>query len=328
MKTIRYAIIGCGDHALQSHAIPGLSVDGLELVAICDPNPDSIKVFSEALDFHGAVMDENVIMNDRDIDAVLIASPDQFHALSLHHAIHEGKHVLCEKPLASVEGDLGYLEAAIEIAAGNQLVLTSCHPRRFDPPYLWLAKTMSDHTHRYGKVLSVHLDFSYHAPSKDNLHHGLLIDHVNHELDLVNFLFGHSPTWVRKLFDSQTHYQAVGKRNDGIALFFEGTRRLHGRVYPELATLRFERATVTVYTASGTVVVHDHETGRVIRRRYSRQCKTNYPLRFSSVMQNFVDVIRGDKDNYLTPKDLHENSEIGVVLTTESLWDPYHLNEV
>ena len=38
MKTIQYGIIGCGGHALQSHALPGLEIPGLKLVRVYDPN--------------------------------------------------------------------------------------------------------------------------------------------------------------------------------------------------------------------------------------------------------------------------------------------------
>lgn len=41
-KTIRYGIIGCGGHAIQSHLIPGNAIPGLELVMLYDPVAEAI----------------------------------------------------------------------------------------------------------------------------------------------------------------------------------------------------------------------------------------------------------------------------------------------
>lgn len=37
---IRYGIIGCGEHALRGHALPGAAV-GLRLVGLCDPGVEA-----------------------------------------------------------------------------------------------------------------------------------------------------------------------------------------------------------------------------------------------------------------------------------------------
>ena len=130
-------MIGCGDHALQSHAIPGQNVEGLDLVAVCDPNTALLERFVAALAHPAIPMTEAAILEHPDIDAVIIASPDRFHAASLSRAVQSSKHVMCEKPLATETEELTDLWLALE-AADTDLVITSCHPRRFDIPYVWL----------------------------------------------------------------------------------------------------------------------------------------------------------------------------------------------
>ena len=46
------------------------------------------------------------MLNDKDIDAVIIATPDHHHAIMTMDAIKAGKHVYCEKSVAHTEGEL------------------------------------------------------------------------------------------------------------------------------------------------------------------------------------------------------------------------------
>lgn len=67
----------------------------------------------------------------KDVDAVIIASPDETHSLFVLEAISHGKAVLCEKPLSSdLEGALRIMEA--EERFGRKLVSVGFN-RRFDP---------------------------------------------------------------------------------------------------------------------------------------------------------------------------------------------------
>jgi len=321
MGTIRYGLIGCGEHALQSHVLPGEKIPELELVALCDPNEESTWQMCHTLGRDIEVHTQNDLMRRSDIDAVVIASPDRFHLSTLSQAIHMRKHVLCEKPMATTREEMLQLRTVLEIARSDRLIVTSCHPRRFDPPYLMLKNVLSDLIGQLGKILGIKLDFSYHRPGehKADLHQGLLIDHVNHEHDLITFLLGPTNTWMRRLADSHTHYEAFGMRSDGVSLHFTGTRKLEARIYPEYVAIRFERGHVLLETASGTLTIYDHESQQMSKLSLA---STDYSARFLGIMQNFVDSIRGTTNNYLTHNDLINNSEIGVALTETGTWAP------
>jgi len=51
-KIVRYAILGCGKHARQSHAIYGEKVAELELVGLFDPKPDNILLVEQGVSTH------------------------------------------------------------------------------------------------------------------------------------------------------------------------------------------------------------------------------------------------------------------------------------
>ncbi|MDA2986860.1 MAG: Gfo/Idh/MocA family oxidoreductase, partial [Actinomycetota bacterium] len=76
------------------------------------------------------------VIDDHEVDAVLIASPDQFHAEQALACLAAGKPTLCEKPLAPNEKDAKRVLDA-EIATGRRLIMMG-FMRRFDPGYLEL----------------------------------------------------------------------------------------------------------------------------------------------------------------------------------------------
>jgi predicted dehydrogenase len=319
-EQVQYAVIGCGDHALRGHIIPGDDVPELKLLGVYDPDAARMRAASDAKPIYAGFTryeSEESLMADDRIDAVVICSPDRFHVPSLASAIEHGKHVLCDKPLASTLEDLRPLRRTLELAHARKLVVSSCHPRRFDPPYQWLKREVLTDQWVFGDVQDLHLDFSYHKPTKQGLHAGLLSDHFNHEFDLLHFLFGHAPAELHRLHDGQDRYLVNGMRDDGISFTFHGTRKLEQQHYREFVRLRFARGEVTLDCSTGQAVLHDHETGQRMLRHPG---KTDYALRFRAVMANFAGAILGLTANYLTTKDLLANAESCVHLTRTKLY--------
>lgn len=323
-KTIRYGIIGCGTHAYRGHFLPALKVPGLKLVAICDPGYADASAFTNDI-VKGVRLckKEDKFFYADDIDAVVICSPDKFHAAQLERAVANGKHVLVDKPAAVTTDELKRLDVIRSEAKDRKLVISSCHPRRFNPAYTQVRALLPEWTARFGKPLQLALDFSYHEPSKTGLHTGMLADHLNHEIDFLRFVFGHSGCTAHKLLDSQDRYEAAGMRDDGIAFYFSGTRRLKSKTYPETIRLRFERGEVSIQTCSGMIMEHPHESMSVglTETRLRKGSPMNYEAAFEGIMRNFAEAIRGKEPCYLTPKDIKINSSACVWLTKSPSWD-------
>lgn len=98
---LKIGIIGSGGIAQGCH-IPGYrSVpDQCEVIWACDVNPDTAKAAAEKFDIPKTTTDYHDVLNDPEIDAVSIATPNKFHLQPTLDALAAGKHVLCEKPLA------------------------------------------------------------------------------------------------------------------------------------------------------------------------------------------------------------------------------------
>jgi len=100
------------------------AVSGENVVALCDVDlrraADTIKDFPKAKvyrDFR-KMFDEM----DKQIDAVVVATPDHTHAVASLAAMRRGKHVYCEKPLAHTVGEVrAMMQAAREHKVVTQL---------------------------------------------------------------------------------------------------------------------------------------------------------------------------------------------------------------
>lgn len=312
MEKIGYGIIGCGGHALQAHALPGKDIPELELQAVCDIDPKRAIEFSRNYGEELMVCEDIEQLLASDIQAVLIATPDEFHIEQLELAVDAKKHVLIEKPLVVKSSDLDDLDFLLRLAASRGLIVTTCHPRRFDPPFVWLKNRMGVVIDELGPVASFNFDFSYHRPEAAwKASRNLLLDHLNHEIDLVHYLLGITSFDARMVCDSFDQYRVTGQRDDGIFLNFHGTRRLESKVYRESLVLRHDRGETRVDAHSGFANIVNHETGGA----YLLDCgMTDYYARSLRVMRNFMETIRGISQNYLTPQDLWVNNWLGVIL--------------
>jgi myo-inositol 2-dehydrogenase/D-chiro-inositol 1-dehydrogenase len=317
MKTkVNYGILGCGNHALQSHAIPTRDSNIFELTALCDVNYQNMEKFEKEF---GNRVDKYISVDEffsSDIDAVIISTPDEYHAKEVCKALAANKHVFVEKPLATTEEDLRLIEGCIKMAKDKGLVLTSCHPRRYDPPFMWLKDNNSRLVEQFGNVISFDFDFTYHKPSKQWKHkRGLLMDHINHEIDLLHFVLGYSAFQAKKLTDAYDRYHALLLREDGIIANFSGTRRLEEYIYDEFVNIRYERGELRLDAHTGEISIFDHDN-RLKKVMYVKG--TSYAERFEKTTLNFAKAILKKEENYLTDKDLYINTALSVMLTEDN----------
>ena len=109
---VRVAMIGTGGVAVQNH-IPGIRTHPQgEVVALCDPNPQALANASQASSVTRTYSDWNEVIAQDDIDAVVIATPNNLHMPIAIAAANAGKHVMSEKPLG-----LNYEESEAMVAA-------------------------------------------------------------------------------------------------------------------------------------------------------------------------------------------------------------------
>lgn len=111
VQPVRLLILGTGGMA-NNHANNFGAIEGVTLVAGIDTRPDQLKAFQEKHGLpHGfASIDEAVAWGQ--FDAVTNVTPDAAHYSTTLPFLAAGKHVLCEKPLATSAADADAMVAA------------------------------------------------------------------------------------------------------------------------------------------------------------------------------------------------------------------------
>jgi predicted dehydrogenase len=165
------------------------------------------------------------ILSLAEVDAVIIATPPQFHEEAVLAALHAGKHVLCEKPLSnSVPACRRLVEAAQE--SGRKLATGFNH--RYFPAIQFLKKAIADGAIGqldHVRAFAGHEGLSqFRAPweyDKNVIGGGALMDVGIHIIDLTAYVLGD----VREVFGIATEkvWQLNGAEDNGFALLRNGS---------------------------------------------------------------------------------------------------------
>jgi predicted dehydrogenase len=147
---VRVGVLGIGARA-QEDAYSFSVVPGVELVAAADVYVDRLiranELFGETLQ---TTSDYRRILDRKDIDAVLIGSPDHWHRRMMMEAMDAGKDVYCEKPMTHTI-DEGF---AIMAAARRTGRIVQIGSQWVDSPLAGLAKKWIDDG-RCGQITQV-----------------------------------------------------------------------------------------------------------------------------------------------------------------------------
>ena len=112
MTPIRWGILGASKFA-KDHMAPAIHLArGAVLAAVASRSSDKVAPFQAMAPDCRAIASYEALIQDLDIDAVYIPLPHHLHVEWAIKALHAGKHVLVEKPIAMHGGDFAALIAA------------------------------------------------------------------------------------------------------------------------------------------------------------------------------------------------------------------------
>ena len=242
MTALGLGVVGAGRFAtFVAGAVTDLP--GVSLRAVADRDTEAAAVLAKAYDATAHVSVEALLADD-DVDVVVVATPPASHAGLATAALEAGKHVFCEKPLATSADELAALVAA---AGRTDRVLVVDHVLRFNPVLRALSRLQD-------KVLGQPQRFLFENDASDEdlddehwfwdetRSGGIFVEHGVHFFDAAAFLVGRAPSAV----------QATEARRTGTGL-----------VDLVSATVRHGRDMLATHTHSFT---HAHRCERQLMR--------------------------------------------------------------
>lgn len=188
MKTIGYAIVGTGYFGAELGRVLQKE-KGARIAAVLDPE-NAEKIAAELGCEVEAELD--ALCARKDVDAVIVATPNYLHKEPVLCAARHGKHVFCEKPIALSYADCDQMVKACE---ENGVVFMAGHIMNFFNG-VQKAKELI-HEGRIGKVLYCHSARNGWEPPQPSVSWkkmreksgGHLYHHI-HELDCIQFIMG------------------------------------------------------------------------------------------------------------------------------------------
>ncbi len=150
-ERIRVGVLGSG-HRARSVMAHFLQIPSVEIVAVCDIYAPAR---AKALELAGlgaqSYTDYRAVLDRKDIDAVLIGSPDHWHKQMLIDAVHAGKDAYVEKPIMhSIEEGVEMVRAVEET---QRIVQTGTQQRSWEH---WIMGKELVASGKLGKITMVH----------------------------------------------------------------------------------------------------------------------------------------------------------------------------
>jgi predicted dehydrogenase len=154
---VRVGVIGCGARG-PSHISSLLKMketDNVEVVAVCDVFDKRAQQAAKLAGGARPYRDYRRLLEDKDIDYVVIATPDHWHAQMAIDAASTGKHIYCEKPMTHTVEEAKRVVAKIkETGVKMQVGVQGMSDDSYETAYKYVQQGV------LGKVVVAQIDYS------------------------------------------------------------------------------------------------------------------------------------------------------------------------
>jgi len=260
IDTVKFAIIGCGGIA-AAHADCIEELEETELLAVFDINEEKGRAFA---DKYGAVYYssyEELLANPR-IEVVNICTPSGLHPNQTIMAAQAGKHIICEKPIATQLHDAWRMIAACH---EHGVKLSTVFPRRLAPAAQYLKQFIADGC--LGKLMlcdvtmKIHRNSQYFASSGKGTWAmdggGALMIQGIHMIDLLQWFVGKVASVYGKT-ENKRHQIEVEDTATALLSFENGTT---GLLEMSIAVDPSQEQRIEIHGEKGTAIyTEDHIT--------------------------------------------------------------------
>lgn len=309
--TLKFGVIGAGKIVRVRHLPEIESNPHSEVAAICDVVKDRAQEMAKKYDCK-AYTDYRDMLEDPDLDAIIVAATNTTHAEMSIAALNAGKHVLCEKPMATNLSDAKKMIAAAN-KAGRQLMIA--HNQRLEPANQKAREIIL--SGKLGKVLTFTSIFGHPGSEawaidgvntwfyrKDVSGLGVLGDLAIHKLDLVRWILDDDYTEATARMDTLNKTYPDGEKIDveDNAICILGTaKQAMGTVITSWSYQKEDNST-TFYCEKGVLELYGHPEFPLVvhfdheHAEYHQLGKksTNVDQVKSGIIDAFVDALIND----------------------------------
>ena len=196
----RFGIVGTGSRGLNAFGrnLRERFGDRSEIVGLVDNDPIRLAFAAKTLEVESTSHNVSALIDDPNVDVIVITTPDFTHADIALEAINAGKHVICEKPLATTIEDCNRVLAA---GRGSDRLFMVGFVLRYTQLLAELHRAVSSGeigTPSFLTAIDNRVGGSYfrrwHRLRRNS--GGMLVHKSCHAFDAINWIFNRRPTAV------------------------------------------------------------------------------------------------------------------------------------
>src|SRR5580692_11300916 len=188
MRKLGVGVLGVGEMGKRHAENVRRLVPEARLVAVADAAAERARQIATELEIEHSYGSLDEMLQCKGLDAVVIATPDKFHAQAIEIAARAGKAILCEKPLALNIADA---RAALAAVTKAHVRLQIGFMRRYDPAYAAAMKRIDEGeigTPVIFKSVGRDKDAPPLAAYQSNLNGMVFYNNTIHDFDLARWL--------------------------------------------------------------------------------------------------------------------------------------------
>jgi predicted dehydrogenase len=170
---VRFGIIGT-NWITESFIQAASKVEGFKLTAVYSRTSEKAEEFASKFDINHTYTDLGEFASSNEFDAVYIASPNSLHASQAILCMKNGKHVICEKPMASNTKEISEM---IKVANENSVVLMEALKTTLLPNFL----AIKENLHKIGKIRRYFASYCQYSSRYDKYKEGIVLNAFNPE---------------------------------------------------------------------------------------------------------------------------------------------------
>ncbi|KMJ59532.1 oxidoreductase [Bacillus sp. LL01] len=165
---IRFGIIGT-NWITESFIDAAQELEDFSLAAVYSRKEETAKEFASNYEITATYTNLEEFAKSDEIDAVYIASPNSMHAQQAIVCMNQGKHVICEKPIASNTKELLEMRAASD---RNSVVLMEAMKTTLLPNFL----AVKENLHKIGKIRRYNASYCQYSSRYDKYKDGIILN--------------------------------------------------------------------------------------------------------------------------------------------------------